>query len=167
MCDVAFTSESLLHGCWEEHCFTPLHRGVLLGNGSFWMGFSLNAPHRRAVIAPFPFGVREGLCSTPFTDSFGGAVLMNQWVGGEESPSARCARGFLASLNALQVDRDGFSARPQQQRLHAGSDNRRLPLPVCASARKIRVSDIHSTSLIGSRRPSGMPWIVHRWMLCY
>ena len=90
---------------------------------------------------------------------------MNQWVEGEERPSIRCVRGFLASLNALHADRDGYSARPQQQRLRAGSDNRRLPLPVCTSTRKIRVSDIHSTTLSGSRRPSGMPWIFHRGMI--
>ena len=93
---------------------------------------------------------------------------MNQWIEGEERPSVRCVCGFfLAPLNALHGDRDGFSARPQQQRLHAGSDNRRLPLPVCTSTRKIRVSDIHSTTLSGSRRPSGMPWIFHRWMICF
>ena len=33
---------------------------------------------------------------------------MNQWVGGEDSPSARCPRGFLDSLNALHADRGVF-----------------------------------------------------------
>ena len=93
--------------------------------------------------------------------------MSNQEVEGEERPSIRCVRSFWASLNALHPDRDGYSARPQQQRLHAGSDNRRLPLSVCTSTRKIRVSDIHSTTLSGSRRPSGMPWIFHRWMICF
>ena len=53
LCDPALTSLALFHGWREKHRFTPLHRGVLLGNGLFWMGFSLNAPHRRAFIAPF------------------------------------------------------------------------------------------------------------------
>ena len=35
LCDPAFTSLAPLHGWQEEHCFTPLHSGVLLGNGSF------------------------------------------------------------------------------------------------------------------------------------
>ena len=93
--------------------------------------------------------------------------MSNQEVEGEERPSIRCVRSFWASLNALHPDRDGYSARPQQQRLHAGSDNRRLPLSVCTSTRKIRVSDIHSSAISGGRRPSGMPWIFHRWTICF